>query len=89
MARPLRIEFPGALSHVTSRGNGRADIFLDDSDRQGCLAALRTVCHRLHWLCYAYSQLQGVLVKGVDFCRDLRLKATFTSLYEQKSLSQS
>ena len=23
MARPLRIEFPGALYHVTSRGNAR------------------------------------------------------------------
>jgi putative transposase len=54
MARPLRIEFPGALYHVTSRGNGRADIFLDDGDRQLFLNVLATVCHRLHWLCYAY-----------------------------------
>jgi hypothetical protein len=28
MARPLRIEFEGALYHVTARGNARADIFL-------------------------------------------------------------
>jgi hypothetical protein len=35
------------------------------------------------------THVQGVLVKGVDFCRDLKLKATFTSLCEQKSLSQS
>ena len=34
MARPLRIEFPGALYHVTSRGNARADIVGDDGDRQ-------------------------------------------------------
>ena len=27
MARPLRIEYPGALYHVTSRGNERKDIF--------------------------------------------------------------
>ena len=33
MARPLRIEFPGALYHVTARGNARQDIFLDDEDR--------------------------------------------------------
>ena len=33
MGRPLRIEYPGALYHVTSRGNERRDIFLDDSDR--------------------------------------------------------
>jgi hypothetical protein len=30
MVRPLRIEFPGALYHVTSPGNGRAAIYLDD-----------------------------------------------------------
>lgn len=32
MARPLRIEFSGALYHITSRGDGREDIFIDDSD---------------------------------------------------------
>ncbi len=40
MARPLRIEFPGALYHVTVRGNARQDIFLDDEDRQQFLAVL-------------------------------------------------
>lgn len=33
MARPLRIEFPGAIYHVTSRGNRREPIFVDDVDR--------------------------------------------------------
>ena len=33
MARPLRIEFDGALYHVTSRGNEREAIFKDDTDR--------------------------------------------------------
>jgi hypothetical protein len=28
MARPLRIQFPGAFYHITSRGNERKDIFL-------------------------------------------------------------
>ena len=36
MSRPLRIEFPGALYHVTARGDRREDIFEDDGDR-GCL----------------------------------------------------
>lgn len=40
MARPLRGEFPGAVYHVTSRGNARADIFADDSDRQFFLSIL-------------------------------------------------
>ncbi len=34
MSRPLRIEFPGALYHVTSRGNARADIVGDDAERR-------------------------------------------------------
>jgi hypothetical protein len=34
MARPFRIEYDGALYHVTSRGNDRKAIFKDDSDRE-------------------------------------------------------
>ena len=34
MARPLRIEFAGALYHVTARGNAQADIFDTDADRR-------------------------------------------------------
>ncbi|MGH8631867.1 MAG: REP-associated tyrosine transposase [Burkholderiales bacterium] len=37
MARPLRIEFPGAVYHVTSRGDRREDIFADDEDRHALL----------------------------------------------------
>ena len=40
MARPLRIEFPGALYHVTSRGDRREDIFVDDADRARLLAVV-------------------------------------------------
>jgi putative transposase len=32
MARPLRLEHPGAVWHVTSRGNNRTDIYLGDDD---------------------------------------------------------
>ncbi len=41
MARPLRIQYPGALYHVMSRGNERRAIVRDDADRQ----------RRLDWLC--------------------------------------
>ena len=34
MARPLRIEYPGALYHITSRGNAWIDIFHDKKDRE-------------------------------------------------------
>jgi len=40
MAPPLRIEFPGALYHVTSRGNARQRVFRDDEDRAMFLATL-------------------------------------------------
>ena len=40
MARPLRIEFPGAIYHVTSRGDRREPIYLDDDDRAAFLAVL-------------------------------------------------
>ena len=43
MSRPLRIEFPGAHYHVTSRGNAQRKIFLDDVDREVFLVTLAWV----------------------------------------------
>ena len=40
MARPLRIEFPGALYHITFRGNAKQNIFFDEKDFTGFLAIL-------------------------------------------------
>ena len=40
MARPLRIEFPGAVYHLTSRGDRREPIFADDEDRESFLDVL-------------------------------------------------
>jgi hypothetical protein len=34
IARPLRLAFPGALYHLTARGNAQQAIFVDDWDRQ-------------------------------------------------------
>jgi len=54
MARPLRIEYPGAVYHVTSRGDGRDDIYLSDSDRQSFLKVLSHVIDRFGWVCHAW-----------------------------------
>ena len=54
MARPLRIEFPGTLYHVTSRGDRREPIYEDDADREQFLATLAEVVERYNWLCHAY-----------------------------------
>ena len=43
MARPLRIEFPGAVNHVASRGNARQRVFLDEWDREAFLEAVPTL----------------------------------------------
>ena len=52
MARPLRIEFSGALYHVTSRGNGSADIYLDDDDRILFNEELSEICEQFNWFLY-------------------------------------
>ena len=54
MSRPLRIEFPGALYHITSRGDGSEAIYLDDRDRVMFLNVLAHVCERFHWACHGY-----------------------------------
>jgi len=54
MARPLRIEFQGAVYHITSRGDERRGIFLDDTDRAAFLEILDDVVSRFGWLCHAY-----------------------------------
>ena len=54
MARPLRLEFAGALYHVTARGNARAEIFLDDEDRCSFLTLLGTEVSQQGWRLYAY-----------------------------------
>ena len=59
MARPLRIEFAGALYHVTSRGDRREDIYLDDVDRTMFLEVLAEVCERFQWACHAYCLMSN------------------------------
>jgi len=59
MARPLRITFPGAVYHVTSRGNDKKTIFLDDRDRESFLDTLNRVRLRYHWLCRAYCLIEN------------------------------
>ena len=46
MARPLRIEFEGAIYHLTARGNERQSIFRRDEDRRRFLEFLERACAR-------------------------------------------
>lgn len=57
MARPLRIEYPGAVYHVTTRGNAGQGIFIDDEDRRLFLDTYAEVSARMQWRCLAYCLL--------------------------------
>jgi putative transposase len=59
VARPLRIEFPGAVYHVTSRGNARQKIYRDDEDREAFLTPLAWVVERFGWICHAYCMMDN------------------------------
>lgn len=54
MSRPLRLEFEGAVYHVTSRGNERSAIFRDDRDRDRFLSILGRVVGDQFWRLHAY-----------------------------------
>lgn len=54
MARPLRLEFAGALYHITARGDRREPIYENDADRIAFLRVLGEVCQQYNWLCHAY-----------------------------------
>ncbi|HEY6093541.1 MAG TPA: transposase [Gallionellaceae bacterium] len=59
MARPIRLEYAGAIYHVTSRGEGGADVFLDDADRERFLEVLGEVVARFGWICHAYCLMNN------------------------------
>ena len=69
MARPLRIEYPGAVYHVTSRGNARLPIFDSDKDRRSFLNILEEVVKRFNWFCHAFCLMDNhyhLLIETID-----------------------
>ncbi len=54
MARPLRLEYAGAVWHATSRGNEKGTIFHDDDDRSLFLRLLGRTVERFGWTLHAY-----------------------------------
>ena len=59
MSRPIRIEFPDALYHVTARGDRREAIFDDDLDRRLFLSTLAQVVNRFNWVCHAWCLMDN------------------------------
>jgi hypothetical protein len=68
MARPLRIEFSGALYHITSRGNNRTTIYRGDKDHRGFLDLLSNGCERYAWVC----QFVEDMLANIDSDQSLR-----------------
>ena len=44
MPRKMRVEYPGAIYHIMSRGDRREDIFRNDVDRQDFIKTLAETC---------------------------------------------
>lgn len=57
MTAALRIEFAHGLYHVTSRGDGQEDIYLDDADRELFLEVLADTVDRFNWVIHAYCPM--------------------------------
>jgi putative transposase len=54
LARPLRLEYPGAIWHVTQRGNERKDIYRSDLDRRRFLELLVRSIEIYQWIVHAF-----------------------------------
>jgi putative transposase len=86
----LRLEFAGALYHITSRGNGRDLIYLQDADFELFLQVLTDVCERYDWVVYAYCLMNNhyhLLVKTPDanLSQGMRqLNGVFTQSMDRK-----
>ena len=89
MSRPLRLEFSGALYHITSRGDRREDIYDDDADRKAFLSVLDYVCDTYNWVCYAYCLMSNhyhLLIETPDanLSRGMRqLNGVYTQTYNR------
>ncbi len=59
MTRPLRLEFPGAVYHVMSRGDNKQKIFLNDHDRRRFLKIYQDVVERQSWMTYAWCLMDN------------------------------
>ena len=59
MPRKLRLEYPGAMYHVMSRGDQREDIFLGDVDRHDFIKTLAEACQKTSWQVHAFCLMRN------------------------------
>ena len=59
MARKLRLENAGAIYHVISRGNYRADVFRSDKTKAAFLRCLDEACQKADWIVHAWAMMSN------------------------------
>jgi REP element-mobilizing transposase RayT len=59
MTRKLRLQYEGAIYHVTSRGDRREPIFRDDRDRETFLEILSQAAQKKDWQVHAYCLMNN------------------------------
>ena len=59
MPRQLRVQYPGAIYHVMSRGDRKKDIYVDDVDRQDFLKTLAETCQKTRFQVHAYCLMRN------------------------------
>lgn len=90
MTRPLRIEYPGAVYHITSRGNEKKAVYKDDQDCKNFLNTLQHVNHRYNWLCHAYCLMGNhyhLLIETPDGNLSIgmrQLNGVYTQLFNKR-----
>lgn len=90
MARPLRIEFAGALYHVTSRGDRREPIFDEESDFTLFLTVLAQTIDRFKWVCHSYCLMTNhyhlvIATPGGNLAKGMRqLNGVYTQASNRK-----
>ena len=76
MSRPLRITYPGAFYHITSRGNEQKAVFKSRQDRTKFLEYLKSASERYGAVIHAYCMLDHYLSINIQFylCRKYTVK---------------
>ena len=90
MARPARVEYPGAYYHVTMRGDQNRNVYGDGRDGAAFLNLLTKACARFRWRCHAYCLMPDhyrllIEIQDESLARGMHyLNSTYSQLHQRK-----